>query len=331
MKPLSAEPREERRTPSRAGSLAIRSRAALGSNRCRLRPDPRGLGPRRLRVRHQLGAEVSAGCVAGPWERVGTRPLSAIEEVTHGDKETPGNGLGEVRAPPGLGESGPPEVGFPALRGLCPRIGTVTIWLAHSVPREAGTSGGPGLGVRSPPRSAPSGTQSGGPARGGLAPASQFEKSRSGTHLSSIAPAEPPTSLPLGRGAGLRRGLGALHCRAAGRAVHARGGGTRRGHIGGWDFGGRDAAQGLWQPHRGAPGAPHQNALSEGERSERSRRTSPSGAAAQRGPQCIRPVGGPRGTLAPSSCEKKSGNWIWHFRVPRQLTRPFPPSTSPFE
>lgn len=79
----------------------------------------------------------------------------------------------------------------------------------------------------------------------GWARASQFEKSRSGTHLSSIAPAEPPPSLPLGRGAGLRRGLGALHCGAAGRAAHARGGGTRRGHIGGWDFGGRDAAQGL--------------------------------------------------------------------------------------
>lgn len=40
MKLLSAEPREGRGTPCRAGSLAIRSRAALGSNPRRLRPDP---------------------------------------------------------------------------------------------------------------------------------------------------------------------------------------------------------------------------------------------------------------------------------------------------
>lgn len=36
----SAEPREGRGTPSRAGSLAIPSRPALRSSRCRLRPDP---------------------------------------------------------------------------------------------------------------------------------------------------------------------------------------------------------------------------------------------------------------------------------------------------
>lgn len=43
---------------------------------------------------NRLGAEVSAGCVSGPWERVGTRPLRASEEVTHGDQKTPGNGAG---------------------------------------------------------------------------------------------------------------------------------------------------------------------------------------------------------------------------------------------
>lgn len=65
--------------------------------------------------------------------------------MTHGDKETPGNWLGEVRAPPRLGDNGPPEIGFAALRGPCPLVSTVTVWLAASVLREAGTSGGPGL------------------------------------------------------------------------------------------------------------------------------------------------------------------------------------------
>lgn len=154
---------------------------------------------------------------------------------------------GRVRSEPrlGWGDRGPPGVGFAALRGLGPPHQHSDYSAGTQCSQGSRESGGPGLGVRSPPRSAPSGTESGGPARGGFSPASQFEKSRSRTHLSSIAPAEPPPSLPLGRGARLRSGSGALHCSAAGRAAHARGGGTRRGHIGWWDFGGRDAAQEL--------------------------------------------------------------------------------------
>lgn len=64
---------------------------------------------------NRLGAEVSACCVPGPWELVGTRPLRASEVVTHGDKKTPGNGLGEVRTPPGLGDSGSPISSLPCL------------------------------------------------------------------------------------------------------------------------------------------------------------------------------------------------------------------------
>lgn len=117
LEPLSAKLREGRGTRSRAGSSAIRSGAAPGSTRCRL-PAPRSRFPTPP-CPPPLGAEVSAGCVPGPWERVGTRPFRAIEEVTHGDKETPGNEPGEVRAPPGLvGDSGAPEVSFPALGGL---------------------------------------------------------------------------------------------------------------------------------------------------------------------------------------------------------------------
>lgn len=57
----------------------------------------------------RLGAEVSAGSVPCSWEQVRTRPLRARKEVTHGDKETPGDGPGEVRTPPWLGYTGAPE------------------------------------------------------------------------------------------------------------------------------------------------------------------------------------------------------------------------------
>lgn len=94
---------------------------------------------------------------------------------------------------------------------------------------KPGTPGGPGLVVRSPPRSAPSRTRSGGPARGGPKPASRFEKSRSRTHLYSIAPAEPRPSLPATRVAGLRGGSAALRSGAAGRAALVREGGEGEG------------------------------------------------------------------------------------------------------
>ncbi|CAD7677764.1 unnamed protein product [Nyctereutes procyonoides] len=192
--------------------------AALRSNPCGLRPDPCGRGPRRLRVRHRLGAEVSAGCVPpppGPWERVGTHPFRAIEEVTHGDKETPGNGTGAVRAPPGLGDRGAPEVGFLSAPGVCPpdQHSDYLAGTKCSPGSRDVTSGGPGRGVRPPPRSAPSGARSGGPgpARAGLAPAGQLEKNRGRTHLSSSAP-----RLRRGRGAALRSGSGDLRRGAAG-------------------------------------------------------------------------------------------------------------------
>lgn len=66
-------------------------------------------------------AEVSAGCVLGPWEHVGTRSLKESWEVTHGDKKTPGNETGDIRTPPGLGDCGSARSALPAsLHGLCP-------------------------------------------------------------------------------------------------------------------------------------------------------------------------------------------------------------------
>lgn len=40
--------------------------------------------------------------------------------------------------------------------------------------------------------------------------------------------------------------------------------------------------------------------------------------------------GGPRGTLAPSSCGKEFWKWVWHFRPSRQLPPSFPSSTLRF-
>lgn len=77
-------------------------------------------------------AEVSSGCVLGPWERVGTRSLRVSWEVTHGDKKTPGNEPGDIRTPPGLGDCGFRQKSLlPLLHGLCaptppPSISTVT-------------------------------------------------------------------------------------------------------------------------------------------------------------------------------------------------------------
>ena len=60
----------------------------------------------RTEVRVPGAAEVSSGCVLGPWERVGIRSLRVSWEVTHGDKKTPGNEPGDIRTPPGLGDCG---------------------------------------------------------------------------------------------------------------------------------------------------------------------------------------------------------------------------------
>ena len=66
-------------------------------------------------------AEVSSGCVPGPWERVGTRSLRVSWEVTHGDKKTPGNKSGDIRTPPGLGDCGSARSPFPTSpRSLSP-------------------------------------------------------------------------------------------------------------------------------------------------------------------------------------------------------------------
>lgn len=46
--------------------------------------------------------------------------------MTHGDKETPGNGPSEIRTPPGLGDSGDAEVSFPTPPRFVPSINTVT-------------------------------------------------------------------------------------------------------------------------------------------------------------------------------------------------------------
>lgn len=105
--------REGRGKPSRTGSFGIHSRAVLRSDRCRPRP--------RTEVGVPSAAEVSAGCVLGPWEHVGTRSLKESWEVTHGDKKTPGNKTGDIRTTPGLGDCGSARSPFPAsLHGLCP-------------------------------------------------------------------------------------------------------------------------------------------------------------------------------------------------------------------
>ena len=84
--------------------------------------DPIGAVPRtRTEVGVPSAAEVSADCVLGPWEHVGTCSLKESWEVTHGDKTTPGSETGDIRTPPGLGDCGSARSPFPAcLHGLCP-------------------------------------------------------------------------------------------------------------------------------------------------------------------------------------------------------------------
>lgn len=203
---------------------------------------------------------------------------------------------------PGWGTLVPPKAPCVPFRGLCPAPSPPAqwpIWLVQSVPREAGTPGGPGTSVRSPPSSASSGTGSRGPALGGLGPACQCRERRRPTHLSPTAAGRPRPRLPSGQGEGLRSRSRALRCWAKGRAVYAEvvgGVGSQLGAV--RRLRGSHADQGLCQRHPRARGAPDlvQNSLSEGDRAERSRKANRlSGAAAHPGRQYVRQVPGPWG------------------------------------
>lgn len=198
---------------------------------------------------------------------------------------------------PGWGTLVPPKAPCVPFRGLCPAPSPPAqwpIWLVQSVPREAGTPGGPGTSVRSPPSSASSGTASRGPALGGLGPACQCRERRRPTHLSPTAAGRPRPRLPSGQGEGLRSRSRALRCWAKGRAVYAEvvgGVGSQLGAV--RRLRGSHADQGLCQPHPRARGAPDlvQNSLSEGDRAERRRKANRlSGAAAHPGRHYVRQV-----------------------------------------
>lgn len=109
LKPLYAEVSGRGGTSIRAGSSAIRSPAA----RIQSVPPP----PRPLRSGSPAPSRPLSDQSGLCPQLLGTSLNTSlrVSEVTHGDKETPGNGPGEVRTPPRLGDSGAPEVPFPAL------------------------------------------------------------------------------------------------------------------------------------------------------------------------------------------------------------------------
>lgn len=237
-------------------------------------------------------AEVSSGCVLGPWERVGIRSLRVSWEVTHGDKKTPGNESGDIRTPPGLGDCGSARSPFPTSpRSLSPRaatISTVTYLAGTECSQGNRTPGGPRPGVRSLPRGAPSGTRSRGRGQGGLAPACQLGKPRSRTYLSLTAAGRTPAQPALGS-AGRSRGPEPSSALRRGGGTQpptgAVGGGKERSCVVRDGASGCVCALGLRHLLSGAPGGPNpvRNSLSKDDRAEQSRAIRSSDATAQRG------------------------------------------------
>lgn len=197
----------------------------------------------------RLGAEVSAGSVPCSWEQVRTRPLRASEEVTHGDKETPGAGPGEVRTPPWLGYSGAPEGPFRAP----PRSPSPPPPLQHSglfgwykvfpEKRDTGRSRN-GCPVSTQP--CVLGDLEPRPRAGWVRASLSVQEAQEAPHLSPTTAGRPRPCLPSGQGEGLRSRSRARRSGAKGRAVDA-------GVVGGvgWQLGemrrlrGSNAAQGL--------------------------------------------------------------------------------------
>lgn len=165
-------------------------------------------------------AEVSAGCVLGPWECVGTRSLRVSWEVTHGDKKTPGDEPGDIRTPPGLGDCGSARGLFPASpRSLSPHaatISTVTYLAGTECSQGNRDTGRSKTGCPVPaPRRALWDPE---PGAAGWACASLSVREAPKPDLASLPslPGEPRPSLPLGRPDGLGVGSRGLLCGAVG-------------------------------------------------------------------------------------------------------------------
>lgn len=244
--------------------------------------------------------------------------------MTHGDKETPGNRPGEVRTPPGLGDSGAPEVPCPALpRSLShPHQHSDLFGWYKMFPRKPGhrevqdRASGPRPATRPPGSGAAAGA-------GWAAPS--CHSVREAQDALAALPPPPGDPGPASAGGGGLRDCG----REPNPAV-------RSDWVVGWvesplggvrlrGLRGRNAAPGLCQRHPASGGAPDlvQNSLSEGDRAERSRRASrASSAAAQRRPQGVRPVPGPSGDSALLLQKKNLGTGFGTLGRPNTLGRP---------
>lgn len=120
----------------------------------------------------------------------------------------------------------PPEVPFPASPWSLTPFSTVTYLPGTECSQGSRDAGRSTIGFRSPPRGAPSGTWSRGPAMGGLVPVSS-RSIKAGPNFLAPPPREPLPSLQLGRACGLRgENRGRLRC-AAGYAAPAGVGGRK--------------------------------------------------------------------------------------------------------
>lgn len=247
----------------------------------------------------RLGAEVSAGCVLCSWEQVRTRPLRASEEVTHGDKETPGDGPGEVRTPPWLGYSGAPEGAFRAPpRSLSPSPpASIVAYLAGTkCSQRSRDTGRSRNGCPVPTQQCVLGDWEPRPRAGWVRASLSVQEAQEAhpplSHRCRGTPSLPAIGsgrrTPMAEPSPALRGEGACGLRRSGR----------RGGVATWR--GEETSReqrcsaplSAASPGLGRPGpSPFPRATAE-----RSRKASRlSGAAAHPGPQCVRQVPGPWG------------------------------------